>query len=144
MQSRVELCLFFRNLDHSYQQIDVLICFFEKASQAVTLRHISKIPLEMIVTDPSGSHPPKMSPTLGPLEARVDQIWILEKLLEGFSFICGGICALSPPKCSPAEKLMLHVVVSEMKTQMCWGMLKFPQAPALGAQGWNWLCQSPH
>lgn len=31
MQRRVEFYLFFRNLDHSYQQIDVLICFFGKS-----------------------------------------------------------------------------------------------------------------
>lgn len=30
MQSTVEFYLFFRNLDHSYQQIDVLICFLGK------------------------------------------------------------------------------------------------------------------
>lgn len=100
--------------------------FLEKASQAVTLGKISKIPLEIIVTDPSGSHPPKMSPTLGLLEARLDQIWISEKLLEGFSLICGGVCALSTPKSCPAEKLMLHVVVSDIKTEMPWGIHKFP------------------
>lgn len=92
--------------------------FLEKASQAVTLRCISKIPLEITVTDLPGSHPPKMSPTLGLLEARLDQIWILEKLLEGFSLICGGICALSTPRSSPADKLMLHVVVFGMKTEV--------------------------
>lgn len=109
--------------------------FLGKASQVVTLRRISKIPLEIIVTDPSGSHPPKMSPTRGLLEARLDQIWISEKLLEVFSLICGGICALSAPKSCPEEKLMLHVVVSEMNTEVPWGIPKFPQAATLGAQG---------
>lgn len=111
--------------------------FLEKNSHAVILRHISKILLEIIVTDPTGSHSPKMSCTLGLLEARLDQMWILEKLLEGFSLICGGICALRSPKSSPAEKLMLHVVVSKMKTEVPWGICKFPQAPTLGAQRWN-------
>lgn len=85
------------------------------------------------MTEPSGSHPPKMSSTLGLLEARLDLIWILGKLLEGFSSICGGICALSIPRSSPAEKLMLHVVVSEMKTEMPWGTHELLQAPTLGA-----------
>lgn len=95
------------------------------------------------MADPSGSHPPKMSPTVGLLEARLDQVWISEKLLEGFSLICGDVCALSTSKSCPAEKLMLNVVVSEMKTEMPWGICKFPQASSLGAQGWNSLCQSP-
>lgn len=46
------------------------------------------------------------------MEARLDQGLILEKLVKGFSLIC----VLGPPRSSPAEELMLHVVACEMKT----------------------------
>lgn len=79
------------------------------------------------------------------MEARLGQGLILEKLLEGFSLICRGICALGPPRSSPAEKLMLYVVACEMKTDAL-GMHDFPQPPcpaARGVGGWSCLCQHP-
>lgn len=61
------------------------------------------------------------------MEARLGQGL---KLLEGFSLICRGICALGPPRSSPAEKLMLYVVACEMKMEMPWGCMTSRSLPA--------------
>lgn len=72
-------------------------------------------------------------------EAKLNQGFVLEKLLEGFSLICCGLSALGP---------LLH-----RADALCGclghengdvlGMQEFPQLPVLGAWEWSWLCQHP-